>query len=80
VSGSHPTNLGDVLLLSLEVDHDVRFRLYENPIDIRFSNGYQNIFWFPSSYKEAQEISLEKQLQINEVIPQILWKIGSQSK
>jgi hypothetical protein len=80
VSGSSPTNLGDVLLLSLEVDRDVRFRLNENPSETRFSGNYQNIFWFPSSYREVRVAEENERIKIREVLPGLLWRIDRAEK
>lgn len=77
VSGYYPTNLGDVLLLSLEVDPDVHFRLYEDPSDIAYLGNYSNIYWFPSSYQEVEQISTSKGFQVSEVLPGTLWQINS---
>jgi hypothetical protein len=77
VSGYYPTNLGDVLLLSLEVDPDVHFRLYEDPSDIADLGNYSNIYWFPSSYQEVEQISTSKGFQVSEVLPGTLWQINS---
>lgn len=75
VSGIHPTNLGDVLLLSLEVDPDVQFILVQEPSDLPYPNYDRNVYWFPSSSEEVQEISEKKGLRVREVLPGTLWKI-----
>jgi uncharacterized membrane protein len=80
VSGYHPTNLGDVLLLSLEVDSDIHFRLYENPADIEYQGNYSNIYWFPGTYQEVEEISTTKEFHITEVLPGLLWKIEGKNE
>ncbi|HSG43424.1 MAG TPA: hypothetical protein VLA72_09750 [Anaerolineales bacterium] len=54
VSGSRPSNLGDIHLLGFEVDSDVHFRLYENPDSTENIHQYQNVNWFPSSYEDIQ--------------------------
>jgi uncharacterized membrane protein len=75
VSGDHPTNLGDVLLLSLQVDSDVHFRLYRDSDEIKFSGNYRNMYWFPGSYEQLKTISEKQQLQVSEVIQGTLWRI-----
>jgi uncharacterized membrane protein len=80
VSGYHPTNLGDVLLLSFEIDSDVHFRLYEDPANIRYPNNYQNIYWFPGSYEEIQEIRKKERLLVSEVLTGILWRIDGREE
>jgi hypothetical protein len=75
VSGLYPTNFGDVLLLSLEVNPYVHFRLYEDPEAIEIPNQNKQVYWFPSSYEDVQEISEKKGLQVREVLPGTLWKI-----
>lgn len=80
VSGYHPTNLGDVLLLSFEIDSDVHFRLYEDPANIRYLNNYQNTYWFPGSYEEIQEVSRNKRLLVSEVLTGILWRIDGREE
>lgn len=80
VSGHHPTNLGDILALSLEVDQDVRINLYQDPADIEFSTSHATVFWFPSTTNQVQEISLEKQLRVREVIQHTLWRIDNQGE
>jgi uncharacterized membrane protein len=75
VSGSHPTNLGDVLSLGFAVDSDVHFKIYEDPDKIQYSGNYQNIYWFPSSYEEFQEISKKKNIRTIEVMQGTLWRI-----
>jgi hypothetical protein len=77
VSGHHPTNLGDVLLLSLEVDEDTRFELSEDPNSLEYGGDFQNIYWFPSSLEEVDHIRKAKGLDIEEVLPGTLWRIDS---
>jgi uncharacterized membrane protein len=75
ISGYHPTNLGDILLLSFEADSDMRFRLYEEPVDIKIAGNYDYIYWFPSSVEEVWEISEKESLQVREVLNGTLWQI-----
>ena len=75
VSGYHPTNLGDVLLLSFEVGPDIHFRLYEDPTDIKYPSGYRNVYWFPSSSEEVREISIRERFLVREVLMGTLWQI-----
>lgn len=75
VSGHHPTNLGDVLLLSLEVDPEMQFRLYEDPADIEYSGNYRDVFWFPGTYQEVEKVSATKGFRVRKVMPGLLWKI-----
>lgn len=75
VSGRSPTNLGDVLPLGFRVDADVRFRLHEDPYQVEYTSDRQNIYWFPGSYEQAQEVAQQEGLQASEVLPGILWRI-----
>lgn len=73
-TGYHGSTIGDVLLMSLEVDSDVNFRLSEHE---NFENlmNYDHVYWFPGSNEEVQEISKEERLQVREVLPGALWQI-----
>lgn len=75
VSGSHPTNLGDVLMFGFAIDRDVQFKLYRDPADIKFSHNYRNVYWFPGTYSEILEISAKEQIEIREVLQGTLWRI-----
>ena len=75
VSGSHPTNLRDILLLGFEVDSDVHFRLYENLDGTENLHQYQNVYWFPSSFEEVQANNEKEKIQITEMLSGVLWRI-----
>jgi uncharacterized membrane protein len=77
VTGTHPTNLGDVLLLGFEVDSDVQFRLFKNPEDMDISGSYNHVYWFPSSSDEVTKIIGDKGIDAREVIQDTLWRIES---
>jgi len=74
-TGYHGSTIGDVLLLSLEVDSDVHFRLLEEPDHILYPSNYDYVYWFPGSFQEVQEISENERLQVSEAIPGTLWRI-----
>jgi uncharacterized membrane protein len=80
VSGIHPTNLGDVLLLSFEVSSDIRFSLYRDPGEVSYPDNYRNVYWFPASYDEVQEVGEKKGLQVTEVLEGVLWRIDGRGK
>ena len=75
VSGVHPTNLGDVLLLGLEVKSDVHFRVSDHPQEIEYGGTYEHIYWLPASPDEFEEIRAREQLQVTPVLPGLLWEI-----
>lgn len=77
VTGRHPTNLGDVLLLGFEVDSDIQFRLFQNPEDTDISGDYDQVYWFPSSFEEVTKVSEQRGIETREVIQSILWYIES---
>lgn len=75
VSGSYPTNLGDVLLLGFELKQDVDIKLYRDSNDINYTGNYHNVYWFPSSYKDVQEVSVKESFEVRETIDGTLWSI-----
>lgn len=75
VSGSHPTNLGDVLLLGFELNQDVEIKLYRDSNDINYTGNYKNIYWFPSSYRDVQKISAKDSFKVKDTLDGVLWTI-----
>lgn len=75
VSGIHPTNLGDVLLLGFSIDQDVHFIFNKDVPNIEYPLEYKNVYWFPGSYADILKISSNDQFIINNILPDTLWKI-----
>jgi uncharacterized membrane protein len=74
-TGYDGTTFGDILLLSLEVDSGVHFRIPQDPDDIEYNGNYDFTYWFPGSNQKVQEISKTKGLQVREVLENTLWRI-----
>lgn len=74
-TGYHGNTIGDVLLLSLEVDADVHFRLLLTPESIEDIGNYDLVFWFPGSSKEVQRISEKDGLKVKHILADTLWQI-----
>jgi uncharacterized membrane protein len=69
VDGLSPTDLGDILALSFEVDEDVKFRLYQNPTVVELPLDSTNIYWFHQTYKNLINSEIERQYKATEVVP-----------
>ena len=80
VNNIYPTNLGDVLSLSHEIDSDVHFRLYSDSSKMEFGGNYQYIYWFASSPQTVQKTSESEGFRIREVVKSILWQIESKQE
>ena len=75
VDGLAPTDLGDILALSYEVDEDVEFMLYQKPTVVELPEDYTNIYWFHQTYKNLINSESGKQYEATEVVPYLLWHI-----
>jgi hypothetical protein len=74
-TGYYGSTIGDMLLLSFEVDADVHFKLLGTPEHVEYSGDYDHVYWFASSQQEVQEISKRDGFQVTEVLPFTLWQI-----
>jgi uncharacterized membrane protein len=77
VNGLWPTDLGDVLAISLMVNQDVSFMLHQTPATIELPEGFSNIYWFHQTYWDFIESESGKQYQATEVVPYFLWRIDN---
>jgi uncharacterized membrane protein len=69
VDGLSPTDLGDILALSYEVDEDVKFMLYQNPTFVELPVDSTNIYWFHQTYKNLINPEIGRQYKATEVVP-----------
>ncbi len=74
-TGQHGTTIGDVLLLSLELHHDVHFRFVKPSKDFTSDGMYKQVYWFPGSSEEVLRISQQEGLQVEQVLPETLWQL-----
>jgi hypothetical protein len=64
-----------VLLLGFEIDQDVHFRLYRDPVDIEYRSEYQHIYWFPGTRSEVLTAAALESYTVNEVLKDTLWHL-----
>ena len=75
-TGYRGETIGELMLLGLEVDADVHFRVLSTLESIEDFGNYDLVFWFPGSLKEVQQISEKQGLRIRNVLPDgSLWQI-----
>ena len=74
VNGLWPTDLGDVLAISLMVDDDVRFLLFPSTDRVEIPEKAP-IYWFHETFEGFIDSDGGSEYQATEAVPYFLWRI-----